>query len=88
MSGVIGQAKREAAAFYAQIPGPHTCERCGENLDPAKAVWLELNARTGRYAEAGTVPEPESQGCFAFGSACARAVLKAGGKNKQIRGAR
>lgn len=61
------------------------CERCGDKLDSAKAVWLELNFNTGRYSEAGTVPEAESQGCFAFGSACARAVLKADGENSKIR---
>lgn len=66
----------------------HRCERCGETLDNAKAVWLERSTRTGRYAKAGTVPEPESQGCFAFGSACARAVLRASGQNVRIRGAK
>lgn len=66
----------------------HHCERCGDRLDNEKSVWLELNSHTGRYAEAGTVPEAESQGCFAFGSACARAVLKAGGENNKIKGHR
>lgn len=62
------------------------CERCDERLDSTKAVWLELNTNTRRYAEAGTVPEAESQGCFTFGPACARAVLKAGGENERIKG--
>lgn len=61
------------------------CERCGDELDNAKAYWLQLNVDTGLYGECGTVPDDKSQGCFAFGSACARAVLKAGGVNKPIK---
>jgi hypothetical protein len=63
----------------------HHCERCGDRLDNEKAVWLEMNTQTGRYYECGTVPETASQGCFAFGSACARAVLKAGGNCEHIK---
>jgi hypothetical protein len=85
--GTTVTSEENSAAFFAAIPGPHHCERCGETLDNAKAIWLELSTRTGRYAKAGSVPEADSQGCFSFGSACARAVLKDGGKNKKIRGA-
>jgi hypothetical protein len=60
------------------------CERCLEQLNPKTAVWLELNSYTGTYSEPGSVPEEESQGCFIFGAACAKAVLKNGGKNKRI----
>lgn len=61
------------------------CERCGEKLDSSKAVWLELNTNTGLYHGEGKFPEGGlSQGGFAFGPACARAVLKAGGKNNRI----
>jgi hypothetical protein len=62
----------------------HHCERCGDKLDNTKAVWLELSTQTGRYSATG-VPESESQGWFAFGSACARAVLKNGGKCVHIK---
>jgi hypothetical protein len=65
------------------------CERCGEKLDRAKAVWLELSNTTCLYHPDGKLPEGEvSQGCFPFGSACARAVLKNGGDNEKIRGGR
>lgn len=62
-------------------PGDYDrCERCGDRLNEDRKVWLELNSHTGRYAECGTVPTAESQGCFPFGSACARAVLASGGR--------
>lgn len=59
------------------------CERCGEQLNERRAVWLEKSWRTGLFhAEGGAVPTEESQGGFPFGAACARAVLAAGGKVK------
>jgi hypothetical protein len=66
----------------------YQCERCGESLAPGKEVWLELNTYTGRYhdPDKDPVPESESQGGFTFGPACAKAVLKNGGKNTRIRG--
>lgn len=63
----------------------HKCERCGEQLNPATLVWLELSFETNRYGAEGSVTAAESQGCFTFGSACAKAVLKAGGKLTRIR---
>ena len=58
----------------------------GERLNPQTMVWLELNLRTGLYAdpEQTPVPESESQGAFTFGQACAKAVLANGGENKHI----
>jgi hypothetical protein len=74
---------------YGQtIPGDYDhCERCGERLKEDRKAWLELNNRTGIYAECGTVPPAESQGCFPFGSACARAVLANGGVLVRTKGA-
>lgn len=66
---------------------PIYCERCGDVLDQAKAVWLELNIYTGCFHKDGEVPQEESQGYFSFGSACAKAVLDSGGNNKRIRAA-
>jgi hypothetical protein len=63
----------------------HHCPRCGERLNVAKGVWLELNFTNTRYFVDGMVPPEESQGSFLFGKACAAAVLKAGGHNKPIR---
>lgn len=51
-----------------------TCQRCGKR-HLAAFVWLELNTRTGQYAEPGTVPANDSQGLFRFGRACARRQL-------------
>lgn len=46
------------------------CERCGEVLNPKRAKWLELSNTDGNfYIE---IPKSHvSQGCFAFGTACA-----------------
>lgn len=51
------------------------CERCGEKLNPKKAVLLDLNVYTHEY-RAEPWPESESQGGFWFGSACAKRALK------------
>jgi len=51
------------------------CSRCGDVLDPERAVWLELNVGTLALTNPeldGALREAESQGCFAFGAACAR----------------
>lgn len=48
------------------------CERCGEALK--NIVWLELSNTDGKYYSeipAGHV----SQGCFAFGTTCAKSQL-------------
>ena len=55
------------------------CEHCDRYLNPDKITWLEHNSSTGTYHVEGEVPEAQSQGMFAFGSACARAVIKNGG---------
>lgn len=56
------------------------CEHCDRKLNPNKITWLEHNSATGIYHVEGEVPEDNSQGLFAFGSACAKTVLKNGGK--------
>lgn len=53
------------------------CSRCGERLNPARAVWLELNMMDGTYDPDGRVPEAESQGGVPFGAACAKAAIAA-----------
>ena len=55
------------------------CTRCGEKLNPKTKVLLELNWETNLYSQPGEVPEDKSQGCFDFGVACARRVMKQGG---------
>ena len=71
-----------------QLPQPIFCERCGEQLSRDSAVWLELNKWSGRFYQVGSVKEEDSQGCFPFGSACARDVLNNKGKNLPIRHAK
>jgi hypothetical protein len=50
------------------------CEHCGAELDPAKAVWLELSWKTNQLEEprSGLIPPGESQGSFPFGPDCAK----------------
>lgn len=62
--------------IYPTYDGFETCERCHLKVEKEKAVWFELNTATGEYCKPGTVPEDESQGCFAFGPDCAKAVRK------------
>lgn len=51
------------------------CERCGDKLNPSKAVWLELSMTDGRYYK--EIPEGhDSQGGFSFGKACSIQQLK------------
>lgn len=52
------------------------CTRCGERLNPAKAVWLELDQSTDTYTKE-PVADHISQGFFPFGSACSKRELKA-----------
>jgi|LakMenEpi03Aug12_release.lakeMendotaPanAssembly.Ray.scaffolds.fasta_scaffold1801392_2 hypothetical protein len=53
------------------------CERCGEKLNPNKAVWLELSITDGRYYEENKFPKGhESQGAFSFGTACSKQEIK------------
>lgn len=65
------------------------CERCGEVLRPRRAVYLELNCRTGEWDAPGASEwsgGPESQGCFPFGRTCAihqlEAKVASGGRRK------
>ena len=61
---------------YPCYENQETCERCHKPVEKEKAVWFELNKSTGEYCEPGSVPEDESQGGFAFGPDCAKAVQK------------
>lgn len=63
------------------------CERCTQPIDPDDAVWLDLNNRTQQYSREDVVPASDSQGAFAFGSACAKKALKEGA-GKRVQAAR
>jgi hypothetical protein len=54
------------------------CHLCAAPLNPDKTIWLELHCVRGTFHELNDpVPEADSQGCFPFGTACAKKVLKA-----------
>ena len=51
------------------------CQRCGEELDPTKSVWLRLDRNTMIYHSEGKAPATASESeWFAFGSTCAKKV--------------
>ena len=51
------------------------CERCGDKLNPSKAVWLELSMTDGRYYK--EIPKGhDNQGGFSFGKTCSIQQLK------------
>ena len=51
------------------------CQRCGEELDPTKAVWLQLDRNTDIFYSEGKAPETASdEEWHAFGSTCAKKV--------------
>ena len=54
------------------------CEQCGEILKEKNIVWMELSITDGNYHKPENFPKDhESQGLFAFGSVCAKNVMKA-----------
>jgi hypothetical protein len=59
------------------IVHPDTCTRCGKPLEPKRKVWLELDQRDGTYHNFRDIPADCSQGWFAFGVACSRAMVRA-----------
>lgn len=53
------------------------CERCKEKLNPKTMTWLEMSTCLVFVKTTEELPEGlESQGCFPFGVACAKRVLK------------
>lgn len=56
------------------------CEnnKCRKDMPQRRAVWLELNNKTGQYCEPGTVPEKHSQGGFPFCDDCAAQIRNLG----------
>jgi hypothetical protein len=53
------------------------CILCGKQLEPNRTVWLEMRWDDATWHEVETVPQEFSQGCFEFGTACAKKALKA-----------
>ena len=61
---------------YPTYKGRETCQRCHKAVDKNKAVWQELCIWDGIYYEPGKLKPKDSQGCFAFGPDCIKAVRK------------
>jgi len=56
------------------INGHTHCTNCGRLLDPASTVWLEWDTHLGGPSKEPILPE-RSQGFFAYGIDCAKAVF-------------
>jgi hypothetical protein len=56
------------------------CERCGASLNPDNVTWLSLRTSDNGWLPPGTLAEhdPDNQGCFPFGSDCAKRALNNG----------
>jgi hypothetical protein len=74
------ESEKRTMARYPVYEGKETCQRCHKAVEKHKAVWLELNMRTGLYQKPGTVKPKDSQGGFAFGPDCAKVVALAKGE--------
>lgn len=58
-----------------------TCLECGRSLNKQKIEWLHASVEGFRMYDVDELPDGlTSQGWFAFGSACAKNVLKQSGK--------
>lgn len=62
--------------MIAKGDGMKTCSCCGKPLHQMRRVWLELDQRIYCYHDYNSVPEPQSQGWFAFGPSCAARQLR------------
>lgn len=82
-------ATRENIQNQIRAQQKEFCTRCGEELRPSEAAWLELSNTDNRYYMPNFIPEGHvSQGCFVFGQGCVRTVLKNGGNCVKIRDAK
>ncbi len=52
------------------------CSKCGKKLNPEKTIWLEYSITDGCVYDPNEFPKNhDSQGCFEFGSDCAKKVV-------------
>jgi hypothetical protein len=56
--------------------GIDQCDCCGRDINPGRAVWLELDHRIDAYHDYENVPEAMSQGWSPFGPTCAARLLR------------
>lgn len=56
--------------------GDNCCNKCGKALNPKKTIWLEYSITDGCFYHSDEFPSGhESQGCFEFGTDCAKKVV-------------
>lgn len=56
--------------------GDNCCSSCGKALNPKRTIWLELSIDDGCLYYPDQFPKNHaSQGCFEFGSDCAKKVV-------------
>lgn len=78
LAGYIGVMGLRVTAPAGEInpPSERFCTCCEKPLKGIVA-WLELDQRTNTYHDLGGIPPERSQGWFAFGTTCAKKLLKA-----------
>lgn len=60
---------------------PQNCERCGADIRPECATWLEHRSSDGSWHLPGATMawnDPDNQGVFPFGAQCAEQTIKHG----------
>lgn len=67
-------------AVYDKADPETRCTCCNRELYGHACRFLELDQRDQTYHDRMDVPTDRSQGWFPFGLACARRIIKQGGK--------
>lgn len=61
---------------FKENVGDNCCNNCGKKLNPEKTIWLEYSITDGCVYHTDEFPQGhESQGCFEFGTDCAKKVV-------------
>jgi hypothetical protein len=73
MADERSELSKGCAELTAKFPAmlPLHCSRCGQEVEPNRAVWLDLNLDTHEL-RAEPWPDDVSQGAFPFGPDCAK----------------
>jgi hypothetical protein len=61
---------------FKQDIDDNCCSNCGKKLNPKKTIWLEYSITDGCVYHSEEFPQGhDSQGCFEFGTDCAKKVV-------------
>ena len=61
---------------FKQDIDENCCSNCGKKLNPKKTIWLEYSITDGCVYHSEEFPQGhDSQGCFEFGTDCAKKVV-------------